>query len=169
MEGVSTTLGNAYEIHEQNYVPRLQGRVSQIWSCHRKFILGISCVRWITSGMLNGLMGSKADSHFGDPWSFRGRVDFSIFDIANLVLCWLFRLNPGTRGEHLTSQPSWAAAWLPGTRLCSVYLVKGGCYFGSVYLLLGGRWAGKDGRVVSWEVGKGVWLKWSDKVGKVCE
>ena len=32
---------------------------------------------------LSGLMGSKADSRFGNPWSFLGRVDFSIFDIVN--------------------------------------------------------------------------------------
>ena len=118
---------------------------------------------------LTGLMRSKADSRFGDPWSFPGRVDFSIFDFVNPLWCWLLRLNPRAWGEDLTSQLSWVAAWLLVTRVCPVYLVKEGCYFGGVYLSLGGRWAGKGGGVVNWEGGKGVWLEWSDKVGKVCE
>ena len=33
------------------------------------------------------------------------------------------RLNPGVRGEHLTSQLSWVAAWLLVTHACPVYLV----------------------------------------------
>ena len=83
--------------------------------------------------------------------------------------CWLLRLNPGTQGEHLTSQLSWVAAWLLVARVCPVYLVEERCYFGVIYLLLGRSGAGKGRRVVSWEGGKGVWGKWSGKVGKVGE
>ena len=68
--------------------------------------------------------------------------------------CWLLQLNPKARGEHLSSQLSWVAAWLLVTRVCPVYLVEERCYFGVVYLLLGAWWAGKSGRVVSWKVGK---------------
>ena len=37
--------------------------------------------------------------------------------------CWLLRLNPGAWGEDLTSQLSWAAAWLLATCGSPVYLV----------------------------------------------
>ena len=36
-------------------------------------------------------------------------------------------------------------------------------------LSLGGKWAGKGGRVMSWEGRKGVWVEWGGKVGKVEE
>ena len=114
---------------------------------------------------LSSLVGNKAGSRFGDP----GRVDFSIFNIVNPLWRWLFRLNPGAWGEHLTSQLSWVAAWILVTCVCPVYLVKEGYYFGGVYLSLGEKWAGKGGRVVTWEGGNGVWLGWSEKVGMVCE
>ena len=35
----------------------------------------------------------------------------------------LLQLNPRARGEHLTHQLSWIAAWLLVTRVCPVYLV----------------------------------------------
>ena len=89
--------------------------------------------------------------------------------LPSLLSWWLLRLNFGVRSEHLISQLSWVAALLFVTRVCHVYLVKERCYFGGVYLLLGGRWAGKGRRVVSWEGQKIVWVEWSDKVGKVCE
>ena len=34
----------------------------------------------------------------------------------------LLRLNPGARGEHLTSQLTWEAAWLLVTRIFPIYL-----------------------------------------------
>ena len=37
---------------------------------------------------------------------------------------WLLLPNPGVRGEHLTSQLSWVAAWLLVTRVFPVYLVE---------------------------------------------
>ena len=37
--------------------------------------------------------------------------------------CWLLRLNPRAWGEHITSQLSWAAAWLLVTCDSLVYLV----------------------------------------------
>ena len=117
----------------------------------------------------SGLMDSKTHFYFSDPWSFRGRVNFSMFDIVNPLWCWLLRLNPRAWGEHLTSQLSWVADWLLVTCVCPVYLVKEGYYFRSDYFSLGERWAGKGGRVVSQEGGKDVWLEWRDKVGKVCE
>ena len=40
-----------------------------------------------------------------------------------LFLCGLLRPNLKARGEHPTSQKTWAAAWLLVTRICSVYLV----------------------------------------------
>ena len=39
-------------------------------------------------------------------------------------LRWLLWLNPGARGEHLTSQFSWVAAWLLVTHVCFFYLVE---------------------------------------------
>ena len=69
--------------------------------------------------------------------------------------CWWFQLNPGVRGEHLTWQLSWVAAWLLVIRVCRVYLVEERCYFGVIYLSLGGWWAGKGTKVVSCEGGKG--------------
>ena len=69
----------------------------------------------------------------------------------------------------LTTHLSWMAAWLLVTHVCPVYLVKEPCYFGGMYLSLGGRWAGKGGRVFSWEGGKGVWVEWGGEVGKVGE
>ena len=101
-----------------------------------------------------GLMNRKADPRYGDPWSFRGRVDFSIFDNVNPLWCWLLQLNHRVQGEHLTSQPSWVTTWPLVTRACPVCLVGEGCYYGATYLLLGGRWGKKGGRVVSWEGGK---------------
>ena len=86
-----------------------------------------------------------------------------------LMSHWLLWLNPGLRGEHLTSQLSWVAAWLLVTRVCPVYLVKERCYFGGIYLSLRGRWAGKGGRVLSWEGGKDVWVEWGVNVVKVYE
>ena len=47
--------------------------------------------------------------------------------------CWLLRLNPGVRGELLTSQLSWVTAWLLVTRVCPVYLVEDRCYIRGVY------------------------------------
>ena len=61
--------------------------------------------------------------------------------------CWLLQLNPKARGEHLSSQLSWVAAWLLVTRVCLVYLVEERCYFGVVYLLLRGGEGGKLGKV----------------------
>ena len=89
-----------------------------------------------------------------------------------LLSCWLLQLNVGEQGEHLTSQVSWLAAWILFTLICPVYLVEEHCYFGVIYLSLGGWWvvswkSGKVGRVVSWRVGKVVWGQWVDKVGKV--
>ena len=40
-----------------------------------------------------------------------------------LISCGLPRLNPGVRGEDLTSQLSWAAASLLAIHVCPVYLV----------------------------------------------
>ena len=158
MGGVNATLGNGHEIQGQNYVTRLQGRVLWVWPHYRNFILGIWYFTLISLTCLSGLMSSKANSRFGDPWSFSGRGNFSIFDIVNPLWCWLLRLNPGVRGEHLTRQLSWVAGWLLVTCFSPVYLIKEGCYIGGVYLSLeiGGRWDGKGGRVVSWEGGKGV-------------
>ena len=44
--------------------------------------------------------------------------------VINLTLrwCWLLQLNPGTRGEHITSQLSWVAVWLLVTHVCPVHL-----------------------------------------------
>ena len=42
---------------------------------------------------------------------------------SSIGLCILLRLNPGPRGEHLTSQLSWIAVWLLVTHVCPVYLV----------------------------------------------
>ena len=83
--------------------------------------------------------------------------------------CWLLQLNPEVRGELLTSQLSWVAAWLLDTRVCPVYLVKERCLFGVIYLLLGGWWAGKCRRVVRWQVGKGErGVRWQgQKVARV--
>ena len=77
-----------------------------------------------------------------------------------LISYWLLWLNPRAQREHLTIQLSWVAAWLIVTRVCPVYLVKERCYFGGIYLSLRGRWAGKCGRIVSWEGGKSVWEEW---------
>ena len=82
---------------------------------------------------------------------------------------WLLWLNPRVRREYLTRQLSWVAAWLLVTRVCPVYLVKEHCYFGDVYLSLGGRWVGKGRRAVSWEGEKVVLVEWGGKVGKVGE
>ena len=75
----------------------------------------------------------------------------------------MLRLNPGARGKHLTRQLSWVAVWLLVTRVCPVYLAIERWYFEGVYLLLGGRWARNNRRVVSWEGGKGVWGEWGEK------
>ena len=82
--GVGATSGNGYEIQGQNHVARLQGTVLWIWYRYSNFriaydLLGVSCV---TS--LFGLMNSKTDSRYGDPWSFPGAVDFSNFDTWTL-------------------------------------------------------------------------------------
>ena len=45
------------------------------------------------------------------------------------------------RGERLTSQFSWVAAWLLVTCVRSVYLVKERCYSGGTYLSVRGRWS----------------------------
>ena len=37
----------------------------------------------------------------------------------------LLWLNPGARGEHLTSEISWVTAWLLITSVCPVYFVDG--------------------------------------------
>ena len=54
----------------------------------------------------------------GSP--YRSRMGY----LTWLISCRLLRLNFGTRGEHLTSQPSWTAAWLLVTRTCPVCLVN---------------------------------------------
>ena len=72
-----------------------------------------------------------------------------------IMSSWLLRLNPEVRGEHLTSQLSWVAAWLLVTPVCSSNLVKELSYIRGVYYSLGERWTGKGERVVSWEGGKG--------------
>ena len=46
-----------------------------------------------------------------------------LFSMFIYILCGLLRLNPGAWGEHLTSQLSWATAWLLVTCANSVYLV----------------------------------------------
>ena len=78
--------------------------------------------------------------------------------------CWLLRLNPGARGELLTSQLSWVAAWILVTRVFPVYVVKDCCYIRGVYKSLVG--GGGGGGEVSWAE-KGEW--WVGRVGKVCE
>ena len=78
-----------------------------------------------------------------------------------LMSCWLLRLNPGARGELLTSQLSWVAAWLLVTRVCPVYLVKERCYRweGSELGKVEESWAGKAGKVYEWsEVAR--WERW---------
>ena len=42
--------------------------------------------------------------------------------VGSVIYCVLLRLNPGTRGEHLTSQLSWAAARILVTCVHPVYL-----------------------------------------------
>ena len=167
--GSSATLGNGYEIQGQNYVARLQGRVLWVWPYYRNFMLGIWCFRWIMSDMFNWPNGQQGRLPFRQSVIISWEGSFSIFHIGNPLWCWLLPPNPWAQGKLPTSLLSCAATWLLVTRVSRVYLVKEGCYFGGANLLLGGRWAGKSGRVVSWEGGKGVWLDWSDKVWKMCE
>ena len=49
-------------------------------------------------------------------------LNLILFAKLFLSLCRLLWLNPGARGEHLTSQLSWITAWLLVTRVCPVYL-----------------------------------------------
>ena len=181
MEGVSATLGNAYEIQEQNYVPRLQGRVSQIWSCHRKFILGISCVRWITSGVLNGLMGSKVDSHFGDQWSFSREGRF--FNFWYCKPCVMLIVSTKSRNARGAShQPALMSSCLTTSHtplLCLLSerrLLFWKCLFVVGREVSWERWeSGELGRwkrcmtEVKWQGGKSVWVEWGDKLGRVGE
>ena len=53
-------------------------------------------------------------------------------------------------------------------RVGPVCLMEERCYFWVIYLLLGGWWTGKGGRVVGWEDGKGGRVV-AGKLGKVCE
>ena len=62
------------------------------------------------------------------------RLLLALMDVLKLTrLSWLLQLNPGARGELLTSQLSWVAAWLLVTSVCPVYLVKERCYIRGVY------------------------------------
>ena len=86
-------------------------------------------------------------------WANSGSV--GIFFRHGTVSGWLLWLNLGVWGEHLTSQLSWVADWLSVMRVGSVCLMEEHCYFWVIYLLLGGWWTEKGGRVVGWENGKG--------------
>ena len=141
MGGVGATLGNGYEIQGQNYVARLQERVLWVCSRYRNFMLGIWCFRWIIPEWLSGLMGSKADSRFGNLWSLHGRLDFSIFDTVNPLRCWLLRLNRGARGEHL---PAFMSGCLTISNMCLPCLL-------SERRLLFWRCLFVVGREVSWK------------------
>ena len=83
------------------------------------------------------------------------------------ILCLLLLLNPGARGEHLTSQLSWVAAWLLVTCFCLFYLVymylKGFiCHWERGELgKVGEYWAVKVWKVYEWsEVAR--WQRWEN-------
>ena len=83
------------------------------------------------------------------------------------ILCLLLLLNPGARGEHLTSQLSWVAAWLLVTCFCLFYLVymylKGFiCHWERGELgKVGEYWAVKVWKVYEWsEVAR--WERWEN-------
>ena len=91
--------------------------------------------------------------------SRKSRMDY----LPWLMSCWLLRLNPGARGEHLTNQLSWVAARLLITRVCPVYLVKERCYRweGGELGKVGESWAWKTGKVYEWsEVAR--WERWGN-------
>ena len=54
---------------------------------------------------------------------FRKYICFEFYVDEAVNFCGLLWLNPGARGEHLTGQLTWAAAWLLVTRICPVYLL----------------------------------------------
>ena len=100
--------------------------------------------------------------HLNEKWKITCSFNenFIVPGIETTWKCWL----PGMGGEHFTCQLSWVAAWLLVTSVYLLYLVKERWYFGEIYLLLGRKWAGKCGRVVSWGDGKGVSVEWGDNV-----
>ena len=107
-------------------------------------------------------------------FQWRSGGDYSATGIAICVLLarartWRPRSSHIGRMGYL---PWLMSAWLLVTRVCPANLVKERCYIKGVNKSLGGRWAGKVGRLVSWEggkSGKGVWVDWGGKVGKVRE
>ena len=173
MGGVGATLGNGYEIQGQNYVARLQGRVLWVSSRYRNLcwvydVLDEYCLTW-----LSGLMGSKADSRFGNPWSLPGRLDFSICDTVNPLQCWLLRPKRWARGEHFPAFMSGCLiishVWLP-CLLSERTLLFWRCLFVIGREVSWERWERCMTRV-KWQGGTGVWMEWvwGDKLGRVAE
>ena len=101
---------------------------------------------------LSGLMSSKVDACFGNPWSFRRRVDFSMWYCEPSVMLVASAKPQSARGA--SHQPAFMSGRLTISHTCLTCLLseKEGYYFGGVYLLLGGSWAGKVGRVVCFSI-----------------
>ena len=175
MEGVSAALGNTYEIQEQNYVARLQG-------CrHRNFMLGIWCVRWIISGMLKWPNGQQSRLPFQWSVMVSWEVRFFIFWYCEpSVMLIASAKSQNARGAP--HQPAFLCGCLTTSHthlpclLSERRLLFWRCLFVVGREVSWERWENsKLGRwercmtEVKWQGGKGVWVEWGDKLGRVGE
>ena len=170
MGGVSATLGNGYEIQGQNYVARLQGRVLRVWSRYRNFILGISSFRWIIPDMIKWSNGQQDNLLFQRSEIVSGEDRFSNFWYREPSVM-LIASAKSQSARAASQRPAFMSGCLTISHMCLPCLLSERrlLFWRCLFVVERERCAGKGGRVVHWEGGKGVWLKWSDKVGKVCE
>ena len=117
--------GAVYLSSKCSEVKRLEqsSRFLLVDCCNWMVIVGSACVdicwKWEHWERESGVWVAMAEN-----WRSRSPHERRIGYLLWLMSCWLSQLNPGVRGEHLTSQFSWVATWLLVTRVWPVYLVE---------------------------------------------